>query len=88
VLDVGEQKLLVLLLVVDAEGDEGLERFQQLGIGRLEQPLNGRVDVAAVVEYLGHCRARDVSALRPAVPLPRVHVVRVEEESVRSSIGR
>jgi hypothetical protein len=82
VLDVGDQELLVLLLVVQPDGDQRLQAPEQLLVGALEELGHPLVHVAAVGEDLRHRGARDVAALRAAVALPRLHVVRVEEEGV------
>ena len=47
-LDVGQKKLLVLLLVVHAE--HGAEPEVRVVAGSLEQRLHGGVDMCAVVE--------------------------------------
>ena len=45
IFDVGEHQLLVLLLVMQSDGDNGLQLRQELLIGRLEQFGDKPVDV-------------------------------------------
>jgi len=55
-LEVGEQQLLVLLLVVKPEGDDGFQHGERLGTRSLEERVNRRVDRAAVGSHVTHGR--------------------------------
>src|SRR6266576_2441970 len=67
VLDVGEQELLVLLLVMETERDREVE----LGdiVGPREPSEHRLVDVRAVALHLGEARTREQTALGPRVSL-------------------
>ena len=80
VLDVGEQQLLVLLLVVEAERDK---EGDLVGGASVEQALHSDVDVLPVVGDLGDARAGDDAALVPRLPVPDSVVVRVEQVAER-----
>ncbi len=74
VLEVGEDELLVLLLVLQAQ-------LEQLGRVRLarEQILDGKVDMASIRENGVEARARKKAALRTRMALADRLVVGVEE---------
>ncbi len=78
VLDVGEQQLLVLLFVVQAEGD----RRRDVGrdCARFQQPANRLVDVAAIGVHLVEGRAGEAAATRPIVLRSDRLVVGVEQK--------
>src|SRR3546814_2601203 len=59
-LDVGEQQFLMLLLVMDAEGDERQRGRRQAGQGALHRGIDMRAPDADFVER----RARQQAALR------------------------
>ena len=65
---VGEDQLLVLLLVVQPELDEGVGRVRGVVRDVVEQAAHVRVDVRAVRVHLLDGRARDEAALGAAVP--------------------
>ena len=70
-LDIGEQQLLMLLLVVQADGDGVAYRG---GERPREQPLHVLIDVRAIAIDLGHRRARVQAArMRAAVAGRRCH---------------
>ena len=73
--DVGQQQLLVLLLVIDAELDQFERRRRQLGQSALER----LVDVRALVADLVQRRAAEHSALGPRMPLALALVIAVEQ---------
>ena len=79
VLDVHEQQLLMLLLVMEPQGDQlgkpWLARISQQG-------LHGAVDVGAIARDLLDARAREQAALGPRMARPHGLVVRVEDEGV------
>jgi hypothetical protein len=76
VFDVGEQQLLVLLLVLQAE----LHQLTQLGVVRArQQGGDARVHVRAVGLDFGQARPRDQAALRARVLLAHALVVAVEQ---------
>src|SRR5439155_24853187 len=77
--DVGEQKLLMLLLVMQPDL-ENPQHFRQLRVLRaLEQSLDGRVDMGAEGGNAFAVGPRDESALRPRVARPGRDVVGIEE---------
>src|SRR5947207_12282086 len=76
--DVGEQKLLMLLLVMQPDL-ENTQHFRQLRVLRaLEQSLDGRVDMGAEGGNAFAVGPRDESALRPRVARPGRDVVGIE----------
>ncbi len=79
-LDVGEDELLVLLLVLQAEGDER----RDLGVAttRVDQHLHAHVDVGAVTLHVGQRRPADEPALRPRIAIADALVVAVEENAI------
>ena len=83
VLDVGEDQLLMLLLVVQPEHDrrDRSGRDGAVTPGR-HQAFHRGIDAAAVVLDLGERRARELSAARALHPRAHPFVVRVEEEPV------
>ena len=81
VLDVGEQQLLVLLFVVQAEGDRRGDRgCDGPASAVFQQPADRLVDVAAIGVDLVERRAGEAAAARPIVLRPDTLVVRVEEK--------
>jgi hypothetical protein len=87
VLDVHQQQLLVLLLVVQPQLDERGRRVRRVAAHAVEQPRHRVVHVRPVGEHLADRRARGEPALRPAVALAGLHVVRVEQVGV-ARVGR
>jgi hypothetical protein len=81
VLHVGEDQLLVLLLVVRAELDHVAQRRALLLV--LEQPQEMSVDVLAIGVHLRERRAREQPALRPRILRSNAVVVRVEQHAER-----
>ena len=80
VLDVHEQQLLMLLLVVEPQGDQ----LRQPGLaGIAEQTLHGLVDVGAIARDLVDARTRQEAALGSRMARPHRLVVRVEDVGVR-----
>jgi len=78
VLDVGEQQLLVLLFVMQAERDEVF----QLALVRLRQQReHAFIDVRAIAFHRFQRRPRDEAALRPRMLLADALVVAVEEHA-------
>jgi hypothetical protein len=77
--DVGDQQLLVLLLVVQAERDDRLDGGPQRGVGTVEQCEHGRIHMHPVGMHLVNRRARHQAALRARVTWAEGFVVRVEE---------
>jgi hypothetical protein len=77
VLDVGQQQLLVLLLVVQAQRDQRLH----LGIARagLEQGQHRVVDVGSVALHVDERRPRDQASAGARMLLSHTLVVAVEE---------
>src|SRR6185437_15527527 len=83
VLDVRDDELLMLLLVIEAKRHQRA----QLGVAiAFVQPLEQRhhraVHVRAVLVDVRHGRSRDEAALRAAMALARLHIVRVEQVGV------
>ena len=76
VFDVSEQQLLVLLLVMQPQCHDRLDR---LGYSCLHAAQHPRVDAFAVVEQLLHRRARQQAAARTGVHGADAVVVGVEE---------
>jgi hypothetical protein len=76
VLDVHEEQLLVLLLVVEAEGHELVDRLADVG---REDGAHRTVDGLPVGPDLGGGRPGDLAALGPGVPGADGLVVRVEQ---------
>ena len=81
VLDVGEQQLLMLLLVMQADRDDLLQlRRQRVA---LQQALHLLVHVRAIGPHLFDGRPRQQAALGAAVPRPDGFVVGIEEIAER-----
>ena len=75
--DVGEQKLLMLLLVIDAE----LDQLSRPGLkATLAKPLECRVDMLAIGAHLVGRRARQETAL--AARLPGTHALVIGIEAI------
>ncbi len=88
--DVGEQKLLVLLLVIDADLDQAGNLAGGIDPSGVE-PLQRLVDVSAIGENLGAGRAGQQSPFRPRLPLALALVVGVEakvEALVENPVAR
>ena len=83
VLDVHEEQLLVLLLVVHAELDQGGDGGERVGVRIGDQAGERVVDGSPVVGDLVAGGSGDEPAVRPRVPRPDLLVVRVEQEVVR-----
>ncbi len=86
--NVGEQKLLVLLLVIDAELDE-LKRLRRKG--RVEQTVERRIDIGTVGAHLLRRGPREQPALRPRMPRAHALIVGVEaifEALVEHAVAR
>jgi len=81
VLDVGNQQLLVLLFVVQAQRDQG----QQPGVVCVagQQALHALVHIGAVGQHLGQRGAREQAALRARVLGAHAVVVRIEQHAKR-----
>jgi hypothetical protein len=77
-LDVGQDQLLMLLFVMDAERDEIARRG---GDRADEEVVHRAVDVRAICEHGREIGTREQPALRPRMPLPDGVVIRVEEHS-------
>ena len=79
-LDVGQDQLLVLLLVLQAEDDE---RLDVLVAGpRRNERMHALVDVGAVGLDVGERRPGDEAALGPGMLLADALVVAVEEDAI------
>src|SRR6185436_14448871 len=81
VLDVGEDQLLVLLLVVEAELEDRREIVLERAASRREERADVRVDVRAVGEDLRQRRPRDEAALGTRVLASHEVVVGIEENA-------
>src|SRR5229473_2805635 len=82
VLDVSQKKLLVLLLMVEAELD-GEANFAQLRItALLKKSGHPAIDVMPIIEYLFHGGSGKKAALGLRMSFARGMVVRVEEIAV------
>ncbi len=68
--DVGQQKFLVLLLVMDAEFDERRELRRQRRIGGITQPPQRLIHVGAIVAHFVCRRPRDHAAIRAGCRSP------------------
>ena len=53
-LEICENQLLVLLLVVESERDDGLQSAESILFGHLEEILYVLVDVCTIGEYVGN----------------------------------
>ena len=82
VFEVRQQKLLVLLLVVQAEFEERGDRGDCSLAGSLQQGEHPLVDHPAVGVHLGDGRPRQEPAGRPRPPVADRVVVRVEQKAV------
>ena len=80
VLDVHEQQLLMLLLMMESQGDQ-LRKPRLTGIS--EQGLHCAVDVGPIARDLLDARTREEAALGPRMARTHGLVVRVEDEGVR-----
>jgi len=80
-LDVHQQQFLVLLLVVEAQLDQGDNGRVRPAIG-LDQGVHRLVDPAPVVGDIGHARTADETPIGTGVPLAHGLVVRVEQIAV------
>lgn len=81
----------MLLLVVDAQLDDRPRRVRRVVRNAVAETEHRLVHVGAVREYLLDRGPRDQPALRAAVPLSSLHVVRVEKirvARVGAPIGR
>jgi hypothetical protein len=76
-LDVGEQQLLVLLLVIQTEQERESERGINVALQALE---HRRVDAPAVVADLRQCRPRDQAARISSVHRAGTLIIRIEQE--------
>ena len=76
--DVGQQQLLVLLLMLQAE----LDQRRDLGRGLGQQPRHRGIDMGAIGADRGAVGPRQHPPLRPGMPRPRRLVVGVEQEGV------
>src|SRR5262245_65299875 len=77
--DVGEDELLMLLFVMEADLEDAHHLGQLRIVGAGEQALHSRVDVGAKRGDALAVRPRDEPALGPRVARPSRHIVRVEE---------
>ena len=82
VLQVGQEQLLVLLLVVQAEHDQRPENALQAAVGTVEQRAHPRVDRLAIPVDLGDRRASEQPAFAPRDPLADRVVVGIEQETI------
>src|SRR5436309_2744791 len=78
-LDVSHEQLLMLLLVVNAEGDNRLDFAQQRRIGRAEQIVHRFVDCGAVTARLRDRRSGDQAALVASMHRTGGDIIGVEE---------
>ena len=79
--DVGEQQLLMLLLVIEPELDSGAQDFGKRCRARFDdQPLDRRIDMRAIGGDLAGVRPRDQPALRPRMARAGGDVIGVEQE--------
>ena len=79
VLDVHEQQLLMLLLVIEPERDQGGEPFIRLARTPPSQPRHRRVDMPAIVEHPLQRRPGEQPARRPRVARPDGLVIGIEQ---------
>src|SRR5687768_2606805 len=81
----------MLLLVIDTELDNRLQRGGIILSCARKQLMHGRVDVRPVLHNFSECRPRNVTALCATMPLAGVDIVGIEQETVarmeRSIIG-
>src|SRR3954447_23125995 len=77
--DVGEQKLLVLLLVIDADLNEPCHLPGGIDAA-CEERVQALIDMRAVGENLGIGGPRQERAFRPRLPLALAFVIRIEAE--------
>ena len=78
--DVGEHQLLVLLLVIEADLDEGRHARKGLGVGAVDETQHRGVDMGAIVADLGDGGAGDQPALRPRMPRPGADIIGIVQE--------
>jgi hypothetical protein len=92
VLDVRDEKLLVLLLVVEAEHDEPIRGMIRVLVDLGEEGAHRLIDMGAIFEDFAHGGSRHEPAHRSTVALAGLHVVRIEEKGVarirRHVLGR
>ena len=72
----------MLLLVMNPEFDDGPRRVLHIVRDAFTQPEYGFIDMLAICEDFADGGPRHEPALRAAMPLTRLHVVRIEEERV------
>ena len=59
VFDVGDEQFLMLLLVMRAENQKGLDFIDKVFVGIGKQIVNVRIDRGAIAPCFPDCRARD-----------------------------
>src|SRR5436305_13358881 len=82
VFDIGEEQLLVLLLVVQAEDQDWLNFFQQFVRGGADQLLNVPVNIFAITKRFADRGTRDQAAQVPPMHGAGSIVVRIEQKRV------
>ena len=80
-LDVGQQQLLVLLLVLQPQLQQTPDGLRQAIL--LQQAEHARINIGAVGQHGGQRRPRQQAALRPRMLAPHALVVGVEEHAKR-----
>jgi hypothetical protein len=75
--DVGQKQLLVLLLMIEPDLDDGDERLEI--VGGFDESRHRAVNMGAVRDDFGCRRPRDHTALRARLPWSRRDVIRVVE---------
>ena len=78
--DVGDEELLMLLLVIEADLENAVDRGPRLRVGLLDQRLDRRIDMRPIRRDLGRAGPRDQPAHRPRVTRAGGDIVGVEQE--------
>ena len=78
--NVGDEQLLMLLLVIEPDLEDAGDLGPHLGVGLLDQRPDCGIDMRAILGDLGGVRARDQAALGPRVARSGGDVVGIEQE--------
>ena len=80
--NIGEQKFLVLLFVIETEFDQRCDDLECLAFELHDQPVDGRIDVRAIVGDVGRIGSCQHSAMRTGMARACRDVIRIEQERI------
>ena len=78
--NVGDEQLLVLLLVMQADFDDRKDPVTAPCIRRCDQPLDRLVDMDTIGRHFARIRPRNEAALRTRVPRTGGDIIGIEQE--------